>query len=107
MYTKCNDVFKLTIPAVRAAVAKSLSKDYEMEQAEIAGKLGITQAAVSKYLNGKYSKDVRALEKIARQKGFARKVKLVAMESHKRKINWIVDKLSSEENLIKAAMKLR
>ena len=41
------------IPAFRRAVAREMSNHYHMTQAEIARRLGITQAAVSKYLSSK------------------------------------------------------
>jgi predicted transcriptional regulator len=39
------------LPAVRSIIAGKLRADYGLKQTEIARKLGITQAAVSNYLN--------------------------------------------------------
>ena len=39
------------IPAFRRAVAREMSMHYHLKQADIAKRLGITQAAVSKYLS--------------------------------------------------------
>ena len=50
-----DNTIKMTIPAVRIAVARILKSKYKMGQEEIAKRMGITQAAVNKYLNGKYS----------------------------------------------------
>lgn len=42
---------------------KKLSRNYHISQVDIASKLGITQAAVSNYLSGKYSEKIKKLEK--------------------------------------------
>jgi hypothetical protein len=62
MMMPCESVVKLFIPAIRAGVTKELYKTYNFNQVEIAKKLGITQAAVSKYIAGKYSKEIKSLE---------------------------------------------
>jgi len=59
----CEVAIKYFIPAVRASTARKLSKNHNLTQVEIASKLGITQAAVSKYLSGKYNKKIKNLEK--------------------------------------------
>lgn len=107
MYTNCDDVFKLTIPAVRVAVAKSLSNDYGMNQAEIAQRLGIAQAAVSKYLSNKYSRKIAALEKNIQQNRLERPIaKAIASKEDKKKVKLKIDRLASSENLVKTAMKV-
>ena len=58
----CEVMVKQIIPAVRVKVAKQLYEKH-FNQEEIASKLGITQAAVSKYLAGKYTQEIRKLEK--------------------------------------------
>lgn len=63
MLLPCEVAIKFFIPAVRASVAKNLSKNYDMTQVNIASTLGVTQAAVSNYLTGKYSKKIKKLEK--------------------------------------------
>jgi hypothetical protein len=40
------------LPAIRSILANRLQVEYGLTQEEIAGKLGITQPAVSQYLNG-------------------------------------------------------
>ncbi|MEM5829714.1 MAG: helix-turn-helix domain-containing protein [Candidatus Aenigmatarchaeota archaeon] len=50
------------IPAVRVRTAKLLYAK-GLKQEEIAKKLGLTQAAISKYLSGKYTKEIKKLEK--------------------------------------------
>jgi predicted transcriptional regulator len=63
MMMPCESIVKVVLPAIRAGVIKKLYKDKKMSQVEIAEKLGITQAAVSKYLSGNYSKKLKELEK--------------------------------------------
>jgi predicted transcriptional regulator len=41
---------KSVIPAIRAYIAKQLIQTYNMKQTDVAGLLGITQTAVSKYI---------------------------------------------------------
>ncbi len=49
MIIPCEVAAKSVIPALRAMVARELMQDYGMKQELIAEKLGVTQAAVSKY----------------------------------------------------------
>ncbi|PIU81400.1 hypothetical protein COS70_04320 [Candidatus Micrarchaeota archaeon CG06_land_8_20_14_3_00_50_6] len=56
----CEILVKHYLPAMRAWVAKSLIQDHHLTQVEVAAKLGITQAAVSKYLSGKYDSKTSA-----------------------------------------------
>ena len=51
MKTPCELVVGKILPALRAAVVRELSMKYHLKQAEIARKLGITQASVSQYLS--------------------------------------------------------
>jgi len=51
-----------TVPAIRASLSVALAKKYKMSECEIAEALGITQAAVSKYLSGKYSSKIKRLQ---------------------------------------------
>jgi predicted transcriptional regulator len=55
MYMKpsCEVVAKYILPVFRAMVAKELMAKHCFSQNEVAQKLGITQAAVSQYLNSK------------------------------------------------------
>jgi len=45
----CEIASKSVIPALRAMVARELIEQYGMKQEQVATKLGVTQAAVSKY----------------------------------------------------------
>jgi predicted transcriptional regulator len=51
MKTPCELVVGRILPSLRASVVKELSSKYNMKQADIAQKLGITQASVSQYLS--------------------------------------------------------
>jgi uncharacterized protein len=46
----CEVAVKSVIPAIRAYIAKQLIQTYDMKQTDVAGLLGITQTAVSKYV---------------------------------------------------------
>ena len=49
MLPPCEVAVKSVIPAMRAFISKELTQSYKMKQNDVAGLLGITQAAVSKY----------------------------------------------------------
>ncbi len=51
MPTNYEIAYSRIIPAFRRAVAREMSSHYHLKQTEIAKRLGITQAAVSKYLS--------------------------------------------------------
>ncbi len=61
----CEAVAKHIMPIFRALVTKELRDKYGLSQNEIAAKLGITQAAVSHYINSKRGTHMLAeIEKI-------------------------------------------
>lgn len=45
--------YRYVLPSVRRRLIEIMYRDLGMNQVEIAGKLGITQSAVSKYVDGK------------------------------------------------------
>jgi uncharacterized protein len=45
----CEIASKSVVPALRAMVARELMQEYGLKQEQVAGRLGVTQAAVSKY----------------------------------------------------------
>ncbi len=55
---ECKDIVRVVLPAVRASVAETMHKRYGYNQERIAQRLGVVQVAVSKYLNGRYSKEI-------------------------------------------------
>jgi predicted transcriptional regulator len=74
MLMPCEAVIKEFLPAMRANITKILDKKYDFTQEEIADRLGLTQAAVSKYLSGDYSKEVKVVENISEIKKMAEMV---------------------------------
>ena len=63
MDLKCYRITKVLLPAVRASVSEAMKKRYDYRQEKIAEELGIVQVAVSKYLNKRYSDEVRRVKK--------------------------------------------
>jgi predicted transcriptional regulator len=53
MKSPCEVVAKYVLPVFRAMVAKNLMDNYHLAQNQVADKLGITQAAVSHYINSR------------------------------------------------------
>lgn len=54
--------YDYVVPAARASIAKSLVKRHNMSEKEAAKLLGVTQAAVSKYVSSKYSDRIKEIE---------------------------------------------
>lgn len=107
MYTSCDELFKFTIPAVRVAAARELNSKYHVGQADIARELGIAQAAVSKYLSGRYSVKVRKLASIIEASNLhAPVVKAAAAEAKGASVAAKIDEVASSAPVVKAAMKL-
>ncbi len=50
------------LPAIRASATKIMAKNYNLTQQKIALLLSLTQAAVSKYINNKYSAKIKKIE---------------------------------------------
>mgnify|MGYP001579844465 CR=1 FL=1 len=63
MLTACEDITKMFLPAMKAAIAKKLHEVHNFTQVEIAGELGVTQAAISKYIAGDYSNEIKRVER--------------------------------------------
>lgn len=53
MKTPCEIFVWYVLPGLRQELARSMIKDYNLTQVQVAGKLGITEAAVSQYLSKK------------------------------------------------------
>ncbi len=107
MYTNCNQIFRLTVPAVRIAVARELSSRYGRDQSSIASSLGIAQAAVSKYLHESYSPEVRRLVGLISAKGLERRVvsAIVGRKGHEA-VTAEIDSLASSGYVVREAMKM-
>ncbi|MDE1856236.1 MAG: hypothetical protein KGH49_03315 [Candidatus Micrarchaeota archaeon] len=50
------------VPAIRSYIAKELIEKHNLSEARVASLLDVAQAAVSKYINGKYSDKVKEIE---------------------------------------------
>lgn len=53
MKTPCETIVWRVLPVIRKEFAKNLAKDHGFAQRKIASRLGISDAAVSRYLSGK------------------------------------------------------
>ncbi|MGC8628701.1 MAG: transcriptional regulator [Candidatus Micrarchaeia archaeon] len=63
-YELAND---LLLPVIRFEVANLLRETYKLKEKEIASRLNITQAAVSKYINGKSGNIAQKIDRIKKQ----------------------------------------
>jgi predicted transcriptional regulator len=107
MYTNCDEIFKVTIPAVRIAVAKSLNKKYKMNQSEIAKQLGTTQAAISKYFSGDYSENIAKVERIVeKEKALKDITTMIISKKDRKKVVQSIDQLASSGYLVKETLKI-
>lgn len=60
---------KEIIPAVRVMIARELKERYNLREEDIAERLEVAQAAISKYLSGKYSERMqRVIDQIDRSR---------------------------------------
>ena len=91
---------------MRAALAKKLATTYGMNQTDIANKLGVAQAAVNKYLKGKYSKKIKIVEKKIRESGLEEKTAKAISSLNKKGSLKLVNKLASDKKLMAIAEKL-
>ena len=51
--TPCEKIVWNLLPAIRREIAISLIKEQKLSQKEVAERLGLSEAAVSRYINGK------------------------------------------------------
>ncbi len=88
MLTPCETIIKRFLPAIRSSITKELFNKYDFNQEEIAKRLGVTQAAVSKYLSGKYAQNIKNLEKNKKIKEISKKLSslIVADRNNKAKL---------------------
>lgn len=88
----CEVVVKQFLPALRAELSRELQKK-GFNQTEIADVLGITQAAVSKYLSGNYGKDIK---KVGKREEIRNTVKEIAEEiAENKEINLMAEVCSA------------
>lgn len=97
----------LTIPAVRIAVSDTLKSRYRMSETTIAGRLEVAQAAVSKYLNGKYSRRVDVLVKAIEARDLHLKVvEAIVKKRSNSYVAGLIDSVASEKALLEVALSL-
>ena len=102
----CERAIKYTVPAVRVAVSETLSKKHAMSETRIAKGLGITQVAVSKYTNHKYSARIGRIKRAILAKGLEKKVVgLIISNGSAEKVGMLIDKAASDEEIVKVALK--
>lgn len=104
----CGDLMRLSIPAVRCALAHKLTSKYGMDQSQIASSMGISQAAVNKYLSGKCSIRISKLGDAVLSKGMISAAMIhAAASSETERLNRLIDQVASGEgmmSLIKAVL---
>ena len=108
MRTEYESVMKELLPALRASAAKRLSAHYGMTQNKIAKLLGITQAATSKYLNGRYSARIGKVRGIVESIGRdAPIVKALSKAGYDRKhISLLIDAAALNSTLAEKTIKI-
>ncbi len=104
MNRECERAMRLTIPAVRIAVSRELNKEHGMSETAIARRLGIAQAAVSKYISGDYSKKVaRVADAVVSRKVHLPIVRAVLKKGNG-EVAGLVDRVASGNELVAFAL---
>lgn len=103
MRTEYENMVKEFLPALRISAARKMRKEYGLNQAKIAGLLDTTQAAVSKYLSGRYSIEVKRFEKTLNETEVAAFVKAV-IENKKLEAQKTVCKMCSKNLSFKCGL---
>ena len=67
MQFRCELMRQSLLPVFRSLLASQLAEDYGFSQAEVARRLGITQAAVGQYLNEKRAKRTLGPRRVTRK----------------------------------------
>jgi len=73
LYADCARLTRISIPASRLAVAIELRRSGRMNQSDIAARLGVAQAAISKYENRRLSDRIFMLARFIVENGMASK----------------------------------
>ncbi len=91
---ECKSIVRVMLPAVRASIAESMHANFGYNQEEIAAKLGVVQVAVSKYLRGRYSRQIASAKKyIAKRKLADSIIKGIASGYSRQQIDRAIDEL--------------
>lgn len=102
---ECEAVSKITIPALRMSVARSLSKGHKFSQEKIAQVLGVDQVTVSNYLSGSVSEYVKGVSNLITDERMDREVlDLVVEGAGIERINVQLEKIGSRPQLVRRAM---
>lgn len=91
---ECKSIVRVILPAVRASIAETMRSDFGYNQEQIAAKLGVVQVAVSKYLRGRYSKQIADAKKyISKQRLTDSIVKGITSGYSRQQIDTAIDDL--------------
>lgn len=102
----CEKALKLTIPALRVAASESLSEKYGMSETDIAKRLGVAQAAVSKYLSRNYSDKIKRVVAIIKSRRLHKEiVKAVLADKSTKQVAELMDRIASEKRLVDLTLK--
>jgi predicted transcriptional regulator len=72
------------VPIARSIIARELVEKYKLKETEVAGYLGVAQAAISKYVRKKYSRKLnKRIAEIEAQ-----------IEAHRKPIDLYIEKIS-------------
>lgn len=94
---ECRRISRAILPAVRASIAEIMYSRYRWRQQRIADGLGVAQVAISKYLNGRYSKEVLKMKNYIRDNGLGNEIaKRLAQGRDKSEVHSRIDGLCTE-----------
>lgn len=85
MKPPCEGVIKNLFPAIRAGLVQDLIEGHGLTQAKVAKMLGITQPAVSQYVNNLRGSDH---SKVLKKYGIERDVKKLAADLANKSVNY-------------------
>ncbi|MCL4403381.1 MAG: helix-turn-helix domain-containing protein [Candidatus Marsarchaeota archaeon] len=107
MYADCAKLTRISIPASRLAIAIELRRSGKMSQADIASLLGVAQASISKYENGKLSGTISELARYIIDRGIADKaVSSISRNTSKSSVAKEIDLLASSSRVFRKASAL-
>ena len=102
----CRTVTKLVLPATRAWVAQTLHEKYGYTQQKIADQIGIVQVGVGKYINKKYSEEVKEVVEYIEENAIAEEIVEGVLKGDKTKdTERKIDKLCNDGELLDFAVR--
>lgn len=96
---RCEPIVSVIIPSIRYALAHILYEKYTLKQAQVALTLGITQAAVNKYINERCSDKIKIIGKTLEQDPTVYKIASKIIHTNTDEVNQFIDTLASELSL--------